>query len=340
MISQSFKAKLYDNNNSKAQDVLCEVTNKQLVIKLQDKRLDYSLQDVSYSSRLGKTPRQIHLPNNLVCETLENDVIDAIVQSEKEKKYTGLIHNLESKFIYFIPTIVLVVLVAYASVKYALPAGAKATAQMVPLSVAQNIGSGSMELLDKAYFTPSELPQDRKKELRLKFQKFSTGIQNIPVLHFEFRKSKLIGANAFALPDGSIVFTDELVNLSKNDEELLSILGHEIGHVEKRHALQRLFQDTAVFVVVSLLTQDVSSSASMLSALPTILIESAYSREFETEADVFAKEMMMQRGIPLHSFVDIMSRITKTDSNSSTSVLEYISSHPSTQERLKLFTGK
>ncbi len=339
MISQSFKAKLYDNNNSKAQEVLCEFTDEQLFVQLQGERLDCSLEDISCSSRLGKTPRQIYLPNDLVCETLENDLVDVMIQKTKEKKYAGVIHNLESRSIYFIPAIILVALVSYASIKYALPAGAKATARMVPLSVAQNIGNGSMELLDKAYFAPSELPQERKKELIQKFQRFSAGVQNIPELHFEFRKSYLIGANAFALPDGSIVFTDELVRLSQSDEELLSILGHEIGHIEKRHALQRLFQDTAVFVVVSLLTQDVSSSASMLSALPTILVESAYSREFETEADVFAKEMMKEKGIPLHSFVDIMSRITKRDSNSSTSLPEYISSHPSTEERLKLFRG-
>ena len=51
------------------------------------------------------------------------------------------------------------------------------------------------------------------------------------VYQLEFRHGGYIDANAFALPSGIIVMTDELVELAKSDDELISVLAHEIGHV-------------------------------------------------------------------------------------------------------------
>lgn len=50
-----------------------------------------------------------------------------------------------------------------------------------------------------------------------------------------------IGANAFALPDGTLVVTDELVELAgDNDDEVLAVLAHELGHIHERHGLRLL----------------------------------------------------------------------------------------------------
>ena len=104
----------------------------------------------------------------------------------------------------------------------------------------------------------------------------------------EFRKSPVIGPNAFALPSGTVVMTDELVNLSVDDRELDGILLHEIGHVKERHALRSVIQNAGVFLLIASLSGDLSQISSAAASLPTVLVHSEYSRTFEREADRFA----------------------------------------------------
>ncbi len=61
----------------------------------------------------------------------------------------------------------------------------------------------------------------------------------------EFRASPIIGANAFALPGGIVIVTDQLMQLAEHDDEILAVLAHEIGHVKHRHVLRGLPQDSA-----------------------------------------------------------------------------------------------
>ena len=86
-----------------------------------------------------------------------------------------------------------------------------------------------------------------------------------------------MGANAFALPNGTIVVTDDLVKLAEHDDELVAVLAHEIGHVVSRHALRRVLQDSGVMLLVAGITGDIVSISSLAAALPTLLIEAKYS---------------------------------------------------------------
>ena len=68
-----------------------------------------------------------------------------------------------------------------------------------------------------------------------------------------FRRGRDLGANAFALPDGVIVFTDELIGLLESDAEILAVFAHEYGHVVERHSLRQILQDSAIAVLSFLL---------------------------------------------------------------------------------------
>ena len=73
----------------------------------------------------------------------------------------------------------------------------------------------------------------------------------MPAHRIEFRKSR-IGPNAFALPGGSIVITDELVALVDGDAAVVTgVLGHELGHVRHRDGMRMLLQASAVGVLAS-----------------------------------------------------------------------------------------
>jgi len=129
-------------------------------------------------------------------------------------------------------------------------------------------------------------------------------------IRVQFRGGGDIGANAFALPDGTVVFTDEIVHLAHNDDELLAVFAHEIGHVKYRHGLRATIQGSVLSFAVGMLVGDVSAAADMLAALPLLLTTSSYSRDFEREADANSLVFLDAHNIPRHSFIDLMERLT------------------------------
>src|SRR5207253_5111075 len=97
-----------------------------------------------------------------------------------------------------------------------------------------------------------------------------------------------LGANAFALPSGIIVVTDDLVRLSRSDDEVLGVLAHELGHVKHRHTMRRLLEGSATALIIAGVTGDVASTTSLAAAAPTLLLQTRHSRDNEREADADA----------------------------------------------------
>ena len=147
-------------------------------------------------------------------------------------------------------------------------------------------------------------------------------------------------ANALALPNGVIVFTDDFVNLTKTDDELIAVLFHELGHLTHKHMTQRIIQDAMLTIMVVFITGDVET-LDIVTGLPTLLLDLAYSREFETEADIYALTLLKKHDIPLNSFVDAMSNLEnyyrkENEGSTSSAMNEFFSTHPITAERIKL----
>jgi Zn-dependent protease with chaperone function len=151
---------------------------------------------------------------------------------------------------------------------------------------------------------------------------------------------KEAGANAFALPSGVIVITDELVQLAKDDREIVGVLAHECGHIVHRHSLRAVLQNSAVFVLIALITGDVSSATAFGGALPTFLLQNRFSREFEREADAHAVTQLKQAGIPPSYLADMLQRLATTHGESDSPLLGYLRTHPPTPERIQAIRGK
>ena len=136
------------------------------------------------------------------------------------------------------------------------------------------------------------------------------------------------------------MITDDLVKLAESDAEIVSVLAHECGHIVHRHALRAVLQNSAVFVVIALITGDVSSATAFGGALPTYLLQSRFSREFEREADAHAVERLRQADIaPVH-LATMLQRLAATHGESDSSVLGYLRTHPPTPERIQAINGK
>ncbi len=166
---------------------------------------------------------------------------------------------------------------------WGLPVAARGITALVPQTADQAIGRNALQQIDGRWLKPSQLPLEDQQRIR---KRFLAGVKaqyptNTPQIQLEFRKSE-IGPNAFALPGGYMVMTDELVELVKDDDTVLGVLGHELGHITRRHGMRQLVQVGVLQGVLSIAFGDYGS---LITAAPLILGSMAYSRAHEREAD-------------------------------------------------------
>ncbi len=221
---------------------------------------------------------------------------------------------------------------------YGIPLLAGVVAARMPAVVTETLGTQTLAALDREVFTPSAIPLDRQHAITAAFRRLQVPGGSTVLYRLEFRKSDAIGANAMALPSGIIVVTDGLVQLARDDFELLGVLAHEAGHVEGQHGLRGILQNSFLGLIVASIVGDVSSIAA---AAPAALLEANYSRELEREADAFAIAVLKANGIPLRHFANILRRLEAASGESGTpSALRYLSTHPATDDRIRQLEGQ
>lgn len=315
------------------------------------------LDQLKISDRVGNIPRGIYLPDGGKFETPDNDAVDSLLQQFNKNRGARFLYRLESTKRYILASLVIVVFVTWATVRFGIPSLASHIAYNLPASTSSYIASGALEILDQRFFKPSELDAATQRRLQKRFKTMLNSIEDQGFrFELKFRKGGWIGANAFALPSGEIVMTDELVKLSGNDNELVAILAHEIGHVIHRHSLRNVIQSSVFAMIVIAITGDVSTSSTLVAALPTMLVEARYSQAFEKEADAYSLSYLKKNNIrPVH-FKNIMLRLERyqkevqrdrrqgsehetrdRQSAEDDSWVGYFSSHPPTRERIKAF---
>jgi len=188
----------------------------------------------------------------------------------------------------------------------------------------------------------SQLGTARQQALRQRFDDLRD-VHELPPHHLEFRSSEAIGANAFALPDGTVIVTDQLITLADNDEEILAVLAHELGHVTERHPMRQLLQSSVVGLAMTWYLGDISS---LLAAAPTLLLESNYSRNFERRADRYAANMLRMNGIAPERLADMLEKLETSHHGAKESIeqpsriVQFFSTHPDTGERIRDLRSK
>lgn len=264
---------------------------------------------VRVSSRVGNVPRYLYFPNGEKCETRQHELVDQWLHKYRPSFWHNLAHQLETHTYFVALTVVLVASFTWAVIVYGLPASARYIAYNLPQGVMDRAASETLDFLDTTQFEATRLDESIRSQL---LKDFAPAITQHKDLHINviFRRGGAIGANAFALPDGTVVFTDEIVQLAKNNDELVSVLAHEIGHVKYRHSLRSVIQGSVISFGVAMVTGDLSAASSLLAGLPVIMTNMSYSRDFEREADNNSLIFLDANKIERHHFVDLMERLT------------------------------
>jgi Zn-dependent protease with chaperone function len=262
------------------------------------------LDRVAVSEPFGRAPRMLWLPHGVTLEVLDADgAFDLALQNG------GVPVPLAVRVQGWWPGVVLALLgiVSLLAVGYfkALPAVAQRVAFALPPQVEDRLGTQILAVLDRHYFTRSALGAQRRADIGSRLADAAARAAPGVAYHLEFRSAGKHGINAMALPGGIIVMLDGLVVFSE-DNELLGVLGHELGHVARKHSTRALLQSAGVGALAGLLWGDFSGAAA---SVPIALGVLRYSRESEREADDFAVTVLRAHGLSARPLCDFFARL-------------------------------
>lgn len=296
------------------------------------RELVFAVRASKVSARVGNIPRRIEFEDGSSFETPDNAAIDSLLPPTQRPE--RLAHWLEERWPIAVLSLLGVALITFGFIVYGLPAAADLAAKHLPVAVDRAIGSQTLALLDRTVLEQSRLTAPRQGELTRRFDTMTSGLDDGHEYQLRLRRSPALGPNALALPSGIVVMTDELVALAEHDEELVAVLAHEIGHVRGRHALRHLLQTAGVAAIAAAVLGDVSSASSIVAAAPA-LIQAKHSRDFEREADVFARAWLADNGIAASRFDDILCRMLAETDAGPAGVERYLATHPDIEERAR-----
>jgi len=335
LLTNEFSARYFDGKTSSSRQVTVKLTVPgYILIQELGAQSRYRLTDIHVADRLGNQPARIDLPDDGRLEIASAEDFFAAYRASSGRRQW--LHGLESNWGWVLVALIITLSSGWAAYQYGVPAAARAIAFAMPRDVDATIGAESLTLLDQHVLEPSSLEAERRNQLRVRFDEVVNLVGSGGDYRLVFRSGGDIGANALALPSGVIVLTDELVELAEHDNGLAAILAHEVGHVRNRHSLRMLLQQSLLSGLVLVITGDVSSVSGIVASVPSLLVYTSYSREFEYDADQVAREYLLAADMPLYHFADILRRLDSQDGETRETT-GWLSTHPATEERVRQF---
>ena len=323
-------ARYFDGRSSRPHAVRLSVDDGTLVLAGDVDRRE-PLSALRVSEPLAHAPRIVTFSDGAFCEVSDNAGFSQILAAwgHRDSFVVGWQNQWRGAAVAVLGLIAFL-FVAY---RWILPAVAEYAAVRVPLAWEERLGREATAFLEKRMFSPTQLSQHKRDALADRFDTIAP--EDGRDYAIRFRASK-IGPNALALPGGVIYVTDELVELAPDDAAILGVLAHELGHIEQRHLMRRLFASAAVGAAAAVLFGDIST---VLAALPAVLIDLDYSRAMEREADSYAVDLLRAKGISTGSLAMLFERMQQAHDKRGPKGdwPAYLSTHPPTPERVELF---
>lgn len=315
---ESVKVKLYESG------ILCfTLDNGVLVSEKRDA--------LKVSDKLGSIPREIILSNSDLLVLESDSLVDEWLANGKKD-----VSRLERSPKAVVASIVAVPLALYFIFAIAVPGLAVIFAPFVPDAVVDISSKHTLQTMEATLLNPSEVDQEKTQSLQTAWREL---LDSMPLEHESytilFRNSKAMGPNAFALPNGTIVFTDQLLELVDYDEDILTaIFMHEIGHVEQHHSVRLISQVIVSSIAINYFIGDVGAFFDIFASTGNTIATNQFTQKLEWEADNFALENLEKIGKDPVDFARGMQKFSELREHNAGELEQLLSSHPLTDDRI------
>lgn len=139
--------------------------------------------------------------------------------------------------------------------------------------------------------------------------------------------------NAFALPGGKIGVNSGLLKIAKTDDQLATVLAHEVGHVVARHPAEQMSQSAAIQTALS--ASGIGDEAvGQLVQMATGVGQLSFSRAAEAEADRIGLEYMARAGYNPEAAIALWQNMAAATAETGQPP-EFLSTHPNPEHRIE-----
>jgi Zn-dependent protease with chaperone function len=321
-------ANYFDGRSTRVRVVNLSVVGDDLVVAGDDINLRVPFVHVTIDERLGRAPRRLRLQDGAFCEVHDLDALDALLSSTAHRD--GWVDRMQRRLQVVLFSIVACAALVVVAYKWGLPWAAANGANHLPPAIGRALSVQTLKLLDGRLLAPSQIAEERRQALSAKFHALRLPEGGNPASELLFRSSPQLGANAFTLSDGTIIVLDELVASIGDDRQTLAVFAHELGHARGHHSMQLLLRSSAVGAFWTIYVGDISS---LLAAAPAALVQARYSQDLERQADDFGAALLVHNAMSPALLADALEKLA--ESHVASSQGGYLSSHPSTDERMR-----
>ena len=208
---------------------------------------------------------------------------------------------------------------------------ARALLPIVPEAIDHQIADSALALLSKQWPESTTVPADRRERLTERFATTARQLQPQAEFKLQFRRmASEPGFNAVALPNGVIILFDGLTQ-RLSDDEVMAVLGHEMGHVVHRHAMRKWLEAVGLVWAAQVALGDFSGMAAHAAGTLQVL---RYSRDAEREADAYAERFLAAAGLPSAVWSGVIDQLNAERRRRGTSeVPGWLASHPRDEDR-------
>lgn len=185
---------------------------------------------------------------------------------------------------------------------------------------------GKDEVLDDMW-----VDQSRKKG---KDKGVKSAISHLEGLKWEVLVVNDHVVNAFCLPGGKIVVFTGLLEHFRTDEEIATIIGHEVAHAVARHSAEQITKNLWFTIGQLILYQFVMPD--LVNTMSNLLLRLPFSRRMEIEADYIGLLLMASAGYDPRVAPKVFEKLGQVSGDST--LRDYLSTHPSGKRRSKLLS--
>jgi len=311
--------------------------NYHVDIKHASEKIQGSVKALRIEPAIGDMPRKIYLEGEFLFETYELDKVEKLAGGSF---WSGLART-ERFGWHIVPLAIATPFLAFGLYRMLIPLLISFGMFMTPDAMLRTIDKNTIKTIDFKLTKATEIDQARQDEIQAIFERLvktaeaqSDKKRRIPKYKLLFRHSDIIGPNAFALPGGTIVMTDELIEMFPEQDYVLSaVLAHEVGHVDEEHSLRQIYRALGMAAMIGLIAGDAGPMLEDIILEGSALLSLSFSREHEMAADNFSYNLLIDSDMRADGLITFFEKIEEDIKIPESG--EWMMTHPLSDKRIE-----